>query len=292
MLLFLLLSGCVSQDVKEANNTAHDSEERWEYRISLEKVDRFLRYGNAFFKVERRIPDNGKKKNDWVLAPNLAMSLRHVGKELRAQADSLTTDAQGQIVVRVELKDSLKYFRWVNKRSYGIHDSFLNEINDIDPISPIKAGQEWNGWDKSQLDLDYVIKIGVDNVSYWMPVSYKDSRFLIEQVARKVYQELMVNVTLEVLHNDRVMTGGDVSLLGDAPAPSVLLSDYFTRDDVKEYAQSVMPAYVRGKDGGYDRFNYVVYPGEYKVLFNSGSENYYSEAISIKNSGLKRVFVH
>ncbi|WP_415894910.1 hypothetical protein ACMXYQ_12430 [Neptuniibacter sp. PT34_22] len=292
ILLLILLSGCVAQEKKGDATRPDIQEPTIEYRISLEAVERFLRHGDAVFKVEKRDMIVAGAKPKWAPAAGVDVRILHVGKELRSEGGALVTDQHGQVAVKVMLADSLKYFRWVNKLSYGIEPELLEGIEDVQLQSPVKGGQEWKGWDASQVDMDYMVKLGVGNVVYWLPISYKDTRPLIEQVTKKIHSSLMLDVTLELYKEGNVLQGGDVFLIGRAPQPESLLGEYFTREDVKNYAVKTMPKYAQGESGGYDVLNYIVYPGDYKVRFKRGETSYESDIISIKNSELKRVFVH
>lgn len=274
--LFLIISGCKNDTLarKDAPNDVNKTGDQ--YRIELVSVAKQLRVGRAKFQVYKR--DAGH----WVPAAFAPLNFKHIGNELVVeQPETLRTDEQGQVEFNVRFKDPLKYFRWVKPASYPVSATYKVDIKDVLPTFPYQ--NEGQGWDKADIDSDFLVQLQVAETFYWLPIPYKDIRPVIRQLAGLAHSRKVSSLELFLQdESQRAVTGVDVFLTGTSPVSGELLNDVFTNTEALEFAASVFPGYVQGKEGGYDQTRYSVYPGSYVLDVYRDGKNVLSKEISVE----------
>ncbi len=282
--LIALLSGCQALP----NQTVSSTNKDLEYRIELLEVKKRLRSGTAVFQLMKRHTSDPNK--EWKVAPNDSLILAHIGDELAIDSPKrIETNDIAIATFQVQLKDPLKYFKGVKPSSYPVTSEFRSFImEDVDITTPYTKSKPWEGWENAKVDPKYLIQLTKGELTFWLPISYKDIRPLLKNLAYAIHRKRISALTLNLIDNEgSPIEGVDIFISGTTPLTKSLVENASSSQLATEYLIDVFPSYLTAKDGGYDQTKYYVLPGDYLLEVIDGDHSWHRNISIPKNKSTK-----
>lgn len=295
LLIVCILTACAGHQVRDDGHPTNSSD-GIKYLIELSSLDRFQDYGVAEFQVKKRqLGAEIEQSESWQPAAHRTVELSHVGNSLiikNGNARQITTDSKGTFRLKVALIDPLQFFRWVKPSSYPLSQDYVAKFGDVERTIPYKQNDSWQGWRHSDVDENYLIKVSVDDATYWLPVSYKDIRPLLKKISEDVHATELAHLELQLeKENHQRLDGVDVFISGENREAATLLNKYVYSKDALDYSLKVFPNFVQHQEGGYDKIKFSLIPGDYTLQIQRSGEIMYEDLIALHKPGNHKITI-